>query len=1240
MVVSFEKPPKLDHQVKKYTFNVIILMMVHDGFHDFYNDKSKQAFINLFKKLEVAAAATVDMDLGGGGDSVSGQGLVVESGTPSQKKRGREDEESSDREEGKRPRHDPASARMGDHFLGVNPGDRGLGYDRIPHDSTIVNYDVIKVPATTGLLYNQSLSLLEKGELQLHSKLEEIYDELFISLKGDIDDTLLNNISSETFKLIENKDETINIGKNFIISEFYKLRDYKEEFLISPEDKQKCMEIFRFLDKNSDDNITLGEFTSGIINPGTPEIAAFFNIDLPKRPGSEEIDRQEVKDTIVRVFQKIDKDADSVVERGISPTELFNYYSEMQKNEEGKNKGLDNDLSIFKEYILGEGYKSKDFEEYFYETKYGNLKTEERDKSIMESFPEESGEIIENLDSIMESFPEESGEIIKDSGSVNVLTPRTTGKRVKVDRIQNTNRRRNARKGARINARATQHKNKRSSASARPLSSSPVTGQDLVVEPVPGTPAQQTTSSGQSPLSPAAPAPDSPAQLTTYSEQSAQQKRGHEGIGDYGGEVVKKQKAGAASTGQGDGTLANQVQCIPFLENFKEEIDTSTNLAKNILDERVGSPENLFIEYLDNKDDEWWSSTEDSIEGEFRTVVEPLINNILTPFLRGRTDISIAGHDKQLDFVKSLISKYENLKKFYTKKLFIEVKTKSINISIPQRKKDLFDGLSVFYTFNGETKKIYISIVEFMYILSLYHANVVPPGLFQGFKLKSSFIINAFNYGLLCDGKGKGKGRTPRTGYETKELYILYKKLEKKIDEFCMVVDWREKGTEMTESVLTPFFNDNINEYIDVYGSILTFLNRMKKYIEKCKPLLEGKDEMTDSNKDDWKKIFKYFAEDYVKKIGYGSEDDTKLFGNIINYGLDGGLPSIMKKGDSLDKEIWKKLSYGNSSETTYFDVVYSDGNGFTGKKVVNNAMPPQMKKLFPKLNYLCNTSILDPMGSFGSCNKVPFKGPDYDLDYRIHADDGNYININLPVKAINDVSIVNGKVEVVVNGEHMVEDEFTLTHFNSEEPFSISNIVNKLQMIDGGIDTRKDNRKFLFRKFLGDFLQALQVFTNIKNGNADVYYTSNDKPASIMLQILLYSLTSYGLTYPHSSGFNGEPGNYGGHIEKHKPPGVTDPKKYKWKVNYYLSKLDERMTYYKNLITSPPVSPVTRGGGIRKKKTKRRSKRRKSRKNIRRKTRKNTRRKTRKNTRRKNTRRKNTRRKNTSRRSKRSRRK
>ena len=43
----------LDHTVKLDIFNIIILMMVHDGFHDFYNDKSKEAFLDLFKKNDV-----------------------------------------------------------------------------------------------------------------------------------------------------------------------------------------------------------------------------------------------------------------------------------------------------------------------------------------------------------------------------------------------------------------------------------------------------------------------------------------------------------------------------------------------------------------------------------------------------------------------------------------------------------------------------------------------------------------------------------------------------------------------------------------------------------------------------------------------------------------------------------------------------------------------------------------------------------------------------------------------------------------------------------------------------------------------------------------------------------------------------------------------------------------------------------------------------------------------------------
>ena len=57
----------LDHTVEKHVFDVIILMMVHDGFHDFYNDKSKDDFIDLFKKYSVATTVA-----GGGSTNMEG----------------------------------------------------------------------------------------------------------------------------------------------------------------------------------------------------------------------------------------------------------------------------------------------------------------------------------------------------------------------------------------------------------------------------------------------------------------------------------------------------------------------------------------------------------------------------------------------------------------------------------------------------------------------------------------------------------------------------------------------------------------------------------------------------------------------------------------------------------------------------------------------------------------------------------------------------------------------------------------------------------------------------------------------------------------------------------------------------------------------------------------------------------------------------------------------------------------
>ena len=40
----------LDYEVEIQLFYIIVLMMIHDGYHDFYNDKSKEAFKKLFLK--------------------------------------------------------------------------------------------------------------------------------------------------------------------------------------------------------------------------------------------------------------------------------------------------------------------------------------------------------------------------------------------------------------------------------------------------------------------------------------------------------------------------------------------------------------------------------------------------------------------------------------------------------------------------------------------------------------------------------------------------------------------------------------------------------------------------------------------------------------------------------------------------------------------------------------------------------------------------------------------------------------------------------------------------------------------------------------------------------------------------------------------------------------------------------------------------------------------------------------
>ena len=90
------------------------------------------------------------------------------------------------------------------------------------------------------------------------------------------------------------------------------------------------------------------------------------------------------------------------------------------------------------------------------------------------------------------------------------------------------------------------------------------------------------------------------------------------------------------------------------------------------------------------------------------------------------------------------------------------------------------------------------------------------------------------------------------------------------------------------------------------------------------------------------------------------------------------------------------------------------------------------------------------------------------------------------------------------------------------------------------------------------EILQALQVLSNIKNDNnaGKIYYAANDKPASIMLQILIYAVST---DFPERGGkpaYGGinptdNNGNYGG-ILKNINPQEQLILQYRWKVNYY----------------------------------------------------------------------------------------
>ena len=1260
----------LDHTVEKHVFDVIILMMVHDGFHDFYNDKSKDDFIDLFKKYSVATTVA-----GGGSTNMEG-----------------------------------GSSGVDDIQNLFNVGDRGLGYVPVPDQNEgLENKNPFEyLLDETNTLLNE-LTLIGNDLFIKRTTVDENYamlkNEIRKSIKKYIDVVdIFGGDKIENYDTFKEQSKTYFSNTIILDGDYNTLKQYISQTLVFLERiktyaEGNILSINRdSLEKSTSYEVATTMDESIIISEQLSEksLALLRRSDLPLQT------RFELNRILKEIYDELYSSLKNRININIFDYIFTNTFELLVSSCNYEGCKIDETLNIGKEFIIFEFYKLRSFEytlspeekqlcvnmfNQIDTNRDGNisqvelihaLKSDERIRQVIK-IPIPENDDTESITEFTRTFQkiDKDGHEADEGRGISQVEFTNYYSSIKDDNEKIINTLNNDLEILGKYLTPDNFKTKdfedfyyeelfsdlmkeideeyRIENKKRSLETEEGLGLRLTLSPT--TPERQSFAP-TTPYSPPAIAPDSPGGIPVVEEKSDNPSG-------------KRLRGNPVISGGADPTAITPIilreECVDFfnrINTYLDELNSKTNI------------DDTYTEFFTDKKPEWWTDGDSSTvstfdENEYDETVKTKIINLLT-FIEGTPTADISNYKGQLESINSIIYIYESFKKFFNNKLYSKVKTKSDNIDlkIPGKSKDLYDELSITYNYNGQDRKIYFSIVEFIYIMYIHYEMDIKKIPHRELKLdiRNSFVINAYTF-------GENALKRTRPGYETKEQFKVYQALKEKIENFCndgigdpfrersIIESLKGKIFTSSQELFNKFLNNE--EALNNFANLISILNKLKKYIERFIPYIDTsvKKKMSVPEKEQWTKIFKCFSEDYVnsieKTLGFDANDYRSIFGEIIRYGSVSPISSSeMKKGDSLDKEIWKKL--GTNPVLTFDQINDSI------KRLVNNAMPSQMKKLF-KPNYLCNTSILDPMGTFGSCSGVPFR-TDYDLNYEIKVDVNNYIKIFLPVKSINDVSIVNGRVEVKVNGDTMVQDSFTISHFNSSEPFSIRNIVNKLMPIvdDTDMAARGNNRNVLFRKFLGDFLQALQVFSNIKNNNNDdnIYYAANDKPASIMLQILIYSdrnsaiFPGRGRTYPYG-GINptDNNGNYGGHIEKDKR-GANDVSQYKWKVNYYHPNLDKNIQYFYR--PSPPGSPVQNptpvgGGGAIKKNTRRKNTRRKNtrrkntrRKNTRRKnTRKNTRRKNtrrkntrRKNTRRKNTRRKNTRRKNTRRRSKRSRRK
>lgn len=360
------------------------------------------------------------------------------------------------------------------------------------------------------------------------------------------------------------------------------------------------------------------------------------------------------------------------------------------------------------------------------------------------------------------------------------------------------------------------------------------------------------------------------------------------------------------------------------------------------------------------------------------------------------------------------------------------------------------------------------------------------------------------------------------------------------ISEFVETIETQPTGEQRDAADIT--INDSVtldqliierkNEIERLIGNYENYLINAKyllTFLEDQSQHFSTKFKFTAHDKLNRKDILTLLIKHYREKMFGTGEGPFTVDGTWVNslFPIQNEINRIFKhpgitrqNGDALDRQLWRDCIA--SSNNPLNTLVFLDGMCNTG--CINNAIPNDARKFLVaeavprKIKKLCLTAAVDPMGSFGDCAyrdqdeiKKSLDTPKSIAVLIKTEGEVDLLRICLTVTPKNNITM-NGSIELKIKGEQVINTTIDENKFNNKQPLSISNTISHLEKIlnkddafsdesDGHMrlntDPTEGIQTVFVRKFLGDFLQAIEAICN------NYIYLGGDKPAAIMYYYL-----------------------------------------------------------------------------------------------------------------------------------------